>query len=139
MENPQDDGLVEEDCSSSESGWTKYLSSPVHHEDDDDSHDIDVDDSGEEAELDGFAYNNGFDSDDSMASDASSHPAYRENADHGGYMEGQMQTRAHPIKKIGKKLGEDDLYDDYVDEHVEEGGDQDSSSISPSIQESLQW
>lgn len=136
MENPQDGELIEEDCSSSESGWTMYLSSPVHHEDDDCCHDIDVDDCGEEAE-DGFVDNTGFDSDDSMVSDASSGPAHHGSTDHGGYMGGRGEARAHPIKKVDKK-GEDALYDDHVDEHVEEGGDQESSSISPSIQESLQ-
>lgn len=80
-----------EECSSSESGWSKYLASPIH--DDDDEDDDDDDDDGHD---DGDGHEEGAvedhvsrksskndddddkdddDDDDSMASDASSGPS----------------------------------------------------------------
>ncbi|KAK9276194.1 hypothetical protein L1049_005725 [Liquidambar formosana] len=55
-----------EECSSIESGWTKYIASPIQEDDYED--DDDDDDSTER----------GDDDDDSMASDASSGPSPRE-------------------------------------------------------------
>ncbi|PON61652.1 hypothetical protein PanWU01x14_143110 [Parasponia andersonii] len=80
MESSKVFGEADEECQSSESGWTMYLDSPTHGENDDenqqsdygdgddDSSDDDVDD--EENDND----NDNDDSDDSMASDASSGP-----------------------------------------------------------------
>ncbi|KVH96336.1 hypothetical protein Ccrd_001579 [Cynara cardunculus var. scolymus] len=61
---------VAEGCSSSESGWTMYIVSPMH-ETNNNHHHHDVDDAIDEIH-DG--YHNG-DSDDSMVSDASSGPS----------------------------------------------------------------
>lgn len=68
-----------EGCSSSESGWTTYIASPMEEEDaecgenEDENYEIDNDDAND-AEGD----NGGQDSDDSMASDASSGPSHRQ-------------------------------------------------------------
>ncbi|XP_062115023.1 protein SOB FIVE-LIKE 1-like [Humulus lupulus] len=80
MESSQVFGGADEECQSSESGWTMYLGSPTHgesddgneesdYEDDDDSSDDD-DDGGNDNDNDG----GDDESDDSMASDASSGP-----------------------------------------------------------------
>ncbi|KAF5202543.1 hypothetical protein FRX31_007868 [Thalictrum thalictroides] len=56
-----------EECTSNESGWTMYIASPMHDDDDDgDLSDGEEHDDGED--------NEGNDSDDSMLSDASSGP-----------------------------------------------------------------
>ncbi|KAF3437964.1 hypothetical protein FNV43_RR20720 [Rhamnella rubrinervis] len=68
-------GGDEEECQSSESGWTMYIGSPIHgddyadHDDDDDDGTDDDDDDDSDANHDDES-----DDDDSMASDASSGP-----------------------------------------------------------------
>ncbi|KAA8541106.1 hypothetical protein F0562_025069 [Nyssa sinensis] len=74
MESSQIFGGAEE-CHSSESGWTMYIGSPIHGDDDGDDHSTD---DGDEEEDDKNA-NHEDDSDDSMASDASSGPSHREH------------------------------------------------------------
>ncbi|XP_010261658.1 PREDICTED: prostatic spermine-binding protein-like [Nelumbo nucifera] len=76
MESSQLFGGTEE-CSSSESGWTMYIASPIHNDDgDDDHHDYEEeDDDGN----DGNSSDDDNDSDDSMASDASTGPSHREH------------------------------------------------------------
>jgi len=74
-------GGESEECSSSESGWTMYLASPMHGDDDDG--DGEVEDGGGEddhnrrssSNSDGYNEGHGGGDDDSMASDASSGPA----------------------------------------------------------------
>ncbi|KAJ4835522.1 hypothetical protein Tsubulata_046461 [Turnera subulata] len=71
MESSQIFGVSEE-CQSCESGWTMYLSSPVHGDDGDD-----YSDGGDHNSVrHGKNYNHEDDSDDSMASDASSGPSH---------------------------------------------------------------
>ncbi|XP_022775916.1 uncharacterized protein LOC111317775 [Durio zibethinus] len=83
-----------EECHSSESGWTMYIGSPIQGGDDDD------DDNGHsEADDDAYAgghadetyANHEADSDDSMASDASSGPSHQGVQFHGN-MEGGHGT-----------------------------------------------
>ncbi|XP_044494530.1 protein SOB FIVE-LIKE 1-like [Mangifera indica] len=76
-------GCKEEYSSSSVSGWTMYIGSPVHEADcdDGDEHDHTSYNEGHNYSKDnlGFEYNDANDdSDDSMASDASSGPSNRE-------------------------------------------------------------
>ncbi|PON92683.1 hypothetical protein TorRG33x02_115430 [Trema orientale] len=87
MESSKVFGEADEECQSSESGWTMYLDSPIHGEnddenqqsdcgdgDDDSSDDDDDDDDDDDEENDNDNDNDNDDSDDSMASDASSGP-----------------------------------------------------------------
>ncbi|KAL0898462.1 hypothetical protein Bca101_082423 [Brassica carinata] len=71
--------MEKEECSSSESGWTTYISSPIK---------VDEDDVADEGYYEGYNIYNYYrkgeneeeknkDSDDSMASDASSGPSYQ--------------------------------------------------------------
>ncbi|GLT44114.1 hypothetical protein SLA2020_180290 [Shorea laevis] len=65
-----------EECHSSESGWTMYIGSPVHDDDDGSNSDAKAHDT---AEDDGGADDDGdsdANDDDSMASDASSGPSH---------------------------------------------------------------
>ncbi|KAJ1394736.1 hypothetical protein SESBI_33986 [Sesbania bispinosa] len=74
MEPSQMFGGVEECQSSSESGWTMYIGSPIDDGDDGDStnHNRDIDDEGTTHQADP----EDDESDDSMASDASSGPSH---------------------------------------------------------------
>ncbi|KAJ1388533.1 hypothetical protein SESBI_39028 [Sesbania bispinosa] len=74
MEPSQMFGGVEECESSSESGWTMYIGSPMDDDDDGDStdHNRDIDDEGTTHQADP----EDDESDDSMASDASSGPSH---------------------------------------------------------------
>ncbi|KAJ4713277.1 acidic leucine-rich nuclear phosphoprotein 32 family member B-like [Melia azedarach] len=79
MESSKVLGGVEE-CDSSESGWTMYIGSPDDDDDDDDdghSDDRDYDDDGGGGSYHDMYANHEDDSDDSMASDASSCPSQR--------------------------------------------------------------
>ncbi len=75
-----------EECQSSESGWTTYIGSPIHGDDDDDDDDGDSNDDYEDYADGGDGKDDH--SDDSMASDASSGPSlqgslYGDVKDHG--------------------------------------------------------
>ncbi|CAI9756130.1 unnamed protein product [Fraxinus pennsylvanica] len=68
-----------EECSSNESGWTMYIASPVDEYNLDDE---DTDDGSNDKQEDGLHAEDvagDTDSDDSMASDASSGPSHREH------------------------------------------------------------
>ncbi|WCJ25490.1 hypothetical protein M5689_007369 [Euphorbia peplus] len=70
MDNSSKHHLNTEGCSSSESGWTMYLASPMQQDDDQCSYDV----------IENYHYpvsKDGQDSDDSMASDASSGPHHQ--------------------------------------------------------------
>ncbi|XVF11703.1 hypothetical protein REPUB_Repub08aG0050500 [Reevesia pubescens] len=71
-------GAGNEECHSSESGWTTYIGSPIQDGDDDDDDD---DDGHSEADHDAYGdetdANHEANSDDSMASDASSGPSHQ--------------------------------------------------------------
>lgn len=69
-----------EECSSNESGWTMYIASPSHGYDDQDDYEEDRRDSERvrSKNFGGVAGTEHGDSDDSMASDASSGPSYQE-------------------------------------------------------------
>ncbi|GAA0145383.1 hypothetical protein Leryth_011482 [Lithospermum erythrorhizon] len=75
MESSKSIGEAEK-CESSESGWTMYIGSPMGNSEDDNNGDGEVDDKYEEESYDEAvnAYGKDDDSDDSMASDASSWP-----------------------------------------------------------------
>lgn len=86
MEAPQLAGDAE-GCSSSESGWTMYLASPMHDNGDSDGHDAVEGDEDDDDDDDDSGNNNssggkdeGDEDDDSMASDASTGPAHNKNS-----------------------------------------------------------
>ncbi|KAJ9187348.1 hypothetical protein P3X46_002812 [Hevea brasiliensis] len=90
-----------EECHSSESGWTMYLGSHIHGDDDLHSYDDDDDDDGGNGKN---YYHEDDDSDDSMASDASSGPSHQgtdfklqKDAD------GKYQTQRKPNNKQVEK------------------------------------
>lgn len=103
---------VQEECSSSESGWTMYIASTTH-EDENYHDDYDADD--DENMKHGGGYGDGDDrSDDSMLSDASSRPRYHAiNCGghgmgcfkHGRHMEKQKKTKKN-VEKQEKKRDE---------------------------------
>lgn len=109
MESSED---VAEECSSSESGWTTYIASPMHenknHNDDDDYDDDYDDDSGkqqeDETDHDGDRKDEEG-SDDSMASDASSGPSHQMILRDFKHATGNHQgksSRKNPHKKVEK-------------------------------------
>ncbi|ESQ32534.1 hypothetical protein EUTSA_v10005597mg [Eutrema salsugineum] len=82
--------MEREECCSSESGWTTYISSPMEEDEEEvidevyyEGHDIDKDRRKYANE-----YENNKDSDDSMASDASSGPSYPQTSNRGRRREG---------------------------------------------------
>lgn len=75
MESSQGVGEKEE-CNSSESGWTKYIASPMQGIDDDGDNDGNGEDEGSDSGGDDGGDGGTSDSEDSMASDASSGPAH---------------------------------------------------------------
>ncbi|OWM65185.1 hypothetical protein CDL15_Pgr008772 [Punica granatum] len=114
MESAQEN----EDCHSSESGWTMYIGSPAHDDDDDDddgntSKSIDEEDEEDEGDdEDGSGNNknkNGHqedeETDDSMASDASSGPSYyRElNVPRGGECSSRHKKASQVQEEVSKR------------------------------------
>ncbi|KAL0658303.1 hypothetical protein Bca4012_078888 [Brassica carinata] len=82
--------MEREECSSSESGWTTYISSPMEEDEEEVIDEVYYD--GHSIEKDGRKYVNEYesnkDSDDSMASDASSGPSYHQTSNRGRRREG---------------------------------------------------
>ncbi|KAL5544845.1 hypothetical protein UlMin_008629 [Ulmus minor] len=76
MDSSQIFGDDDEECQSSESGWTMYLGSPANGDqiDDDDQQSDDGSDGDDHSKKPNHHYHHDGDSDDSMASDASSGP-----------------------------------------------------------------
>ncbi|KAL5818109.1 hypothetical protein ACOSQ3_026487 [Xanthoceras sorbifolium] len=93
-----------EECQSSESGWTMYIGSPIHGDDDDDGHSDDDDgDYDDDIDHDTEA-NREVDSDDSMASDASSGIAhYKNNEEEDGDIDGKCTTTISGSDKKAKR------------------------------------
>ncbi|XP_043700328.1 protein SOB FIVE-LIKE 4-like [Telopea speciosissima] len=114
-----------EECSSSESGWTTYIASPVHC--DDTQEDDDDDD-----EKDG---NN--DSDDSMASDASTGPNHGEGellCDSGeDDKKCYSYTKTYRNKKKEKKKDEDRGRSEAVKQESVEMANSATSSVNSSV------
>ncbi|XP_058766213.1 protein SOB FIVE-LIKE 4-like [Vicia villosa] len=88
----------EEECQSSESGWTMYIGSPINPEDDEDDDDDKVDFYQVTHQIQGDA---GIESDDSMVSDASSGPTHY----------------GDPLRHFKKKVEEDAYHDDDDEVH----------------------
>lgn len=87
-----------EDCSSNESGWTTYIASPEH--DDDDEDDAEDEDRTIDRKADAHDSEEG-ESDDSMASDASSGPSLQEWST--GKFGGSYAANKDHRKWFGKK------------------------------------
>ncbi|KAK9091011.1 hypothetical protein Sjap_024188 [Stephania japonica] len=118
-----------EECSSTESGWTMYIASPMHHDDDgghsdgegdyhadgDKDNDNDNDNGGGAAKYD-YGHDGGGnddDTDDSMASDASSGPChdlmYFSNDDSKSkYSSCPYNKKKVMIRNMGTKRGVDE-------------------------------
>ncbi|KAL8229054.1 hypothetical protein R6Q57_013954 [Mikania cordata] len=99
-------GVADDECSSSESGWTMYIVSPMHqasfhHHD----HVYDVHDHGHD---DGHMHHNE-DSDDSMVSDASSAPS-RQGIVRGGSKK-RSTLRRESKQALNQKHVEKKLHD----------------------------
>ncbi|CAI9096372.1 OLC1v1032503C1 [Oldenlandia corymbosa var. corymbosa] len=109
-----------EECSSNESGWTMYIASPIQEDnpDDDDDDDSNHESGTERREYKDFYYDDGGDgeSDDSMASDASSGPSHqggpcvtnkgshgRDFLEHAGGSDDRRSTGHKSYKQIEKK------------------------------------
>lgn len=105
MDSSQVFGNAEE-CNSSESGWTMYIGSPITNDDhsDDGDKDDDGDDDGDH-EHDVKHDEDGHDSDDSMASDASSGPSHRQNSWGNGKDEGKKKCSIKKAKDPVEKKG----------------------------------
>ncbi|KAJ4900856.1 hypothetical protein Rs2_14807 [Raphanus sativus] len=82
--------MEREECSSSESGWTTYISSPMEEDEEEVTDEVYYE--GHIIEKDRRKYANEYesnkDSDDSMASDASSGPSYHQTSNRGRRREG---------------------------------------------------
>lgn len=77
---------VSEECHSSESGWTMYIGSPADGSSDADADaPSDHDDDDEDGRTKSCYANHQDDSDDSMASDASSGPSHQQGHPFGGH------------------------------------------------------
>ncbi|XP_051149537.1 protein SOB FIVE-LIKE 1-like [Andrographis paniculata] len=88
-----------EECSSSESGWTRYIASSPEHNDDDDDDEADEDDRTTGHHQEGHKKDaEDVESDDSMASDASSGPS-NQYGSRGLVHAGMKDERKH----VGKK------------------------------------
>ncbi|KAL3510945.1 hypothetical protein ACH5RR_030346 [Cinchona calisaya] len=91
-----------EECSSSESGWTMYIASPIHDNNPEDDDEEGNDNSTERKEYKDFQEDGGGDaeSDDSMASDASSGPSHQ-----GGLRRDDLEHAGSKVNRIssGKK------------------------------------
>ncbi|XP_050238790.1 protein SOB FIVE-LIKE 1 [Mercurialis annua] len=105
----------EDECHSTESGWTMYLGSSIHGDDDDDQHSYS---NGGNGGRNGKYYcQEDDDSDDSMASDASSGPSHQDTAhlkrdddrneyDDDGDGKYCSESKVNKIMEKPKKLGD---------------------------------
>ncbi|PRQ16421.1 hypothetical protein RchiOBHm_Chr7g0184051 [Rosa chinensis] len=94
---------AEEECQSSESGWTTYLGSRIDGENDHHQHDQDhSDDDRHDGKTHGYDHKD--DSDDSMVSDASSGPSthQRSRSVHVGKQEEKAKTKKPSASGAGR-------------------------------------
>ncbi|KAJ0245454.1 Protein SOB FIVE-LIKE 3 [Hirschfeldia incana] len=93
--------MESEECSSSESGWTTYISSPMKEDEEEVSDEFYYE--GHITENDGRKYVNEYennkDSDDSMASDASSGPSYHQTSNRGRSREDRVLRNVKSASK----------------------------------------
>ncbi|GAU23272.1 hypothetical protein TSUD_281670 [Trifolium subterraneum] len=120
---------AEEECHSSESGWTMYIGSPIKDgnlDDDDDDDEVDFYQGIHQTKGDA-----GIESDDSMVSDASSGPShYGVNVIHPlGNYEGGYGLR-HFMQKVDEYDDDDDeLHDYYCFDHHKKGSKKKENQI----------
>ncbi|XWS37225.1 hypothetical protein CRYUN_Cryun19dG0025100 [Craigia yunnanensis] len=108
-----------EECHSSESGWTMYIGSPIQGGDDDDDGHSDADDAyaaDNGGHADETEANHEADSDDSMASDASSGPSHQ-GVQFYGNMEGGHGT------SYFKHDGDEEEGDCYLDKKAKKSAE----------------
>ena len=101
--------MESEECSSSESGWTTYISSPMEEDEEEVIDEVYYE--GHSIEKDGRKYVNEYesnkDSDDSMASDASSGPSYPQTSNRGRSRECIVLRNGKSESKSKSKSNED--------------------------------
>ncbi|XP_030455544.1 protein SOB FIVE-LIKE 1-like isoform X1 [Syzygium oleosum] len=109
MESSSQASEGSEECLSNESGWTMYIGSPMQEDDEGagdeqsthNNDDDDAEDGGHKGDKDGG--HGEAESDDSMASDASSRPSYR------GCVASKNAAKKGPSKNDYKEEDDDDL------------------------------
>ncbi|VFR03522.1 unnamed protein product [Cuscuta campestris] len=116
-------GGAEEYCGSNESGWTMYIASPSHDQYDDDDgyddydhhhhHDTAVRRVRSVMNCDEEGNDQNGESDDSMASDASSGPVHQQDCD-------ESLERIHGREKLGKSGAEKETVKKHEKEEEEE-------------------
>ncbi|KAG2301409.1 hypothetical protein Bca4012_059680 [Brassica carinata] len=104
--------MEREECSSSESGWTTYISSPMEEDEEEVSDEFYYEGHSTEKDRRKYVneYENNKDSDDSMASDASSGPSYHQTSNRGRSREGL-------VLRNGKSESKSKSNDDYDHKH----------------------
>ncbi|EOA12358.1 hypothetical protein CARUB_v10016510mg [Capsella rubella] len=109
--------MAREECSSSESGWTTYISSPMAEDEEEVIHEVYYEKQNIEKDRRRYAneYESNKDSDDSMASDASSGPSYQQYH--------QTSNRGKRREGLGLRNGKGEsnsksngVYDHYIDD-----------------------
>lgn len=98
---------VSDECSSSESGWTTYLASPIHDDKDYENEDDENEDEHISTHHQVNIYENEEKSDDSMASDASSGPSHLEvsnDRSKTSHLFGKHQSKLFSCEKNSKQV-----------------------------------
>ncbi|KAF8095586.1 hypothetical protein N665_0329s0007 [Sinapis alba] len=105
--------MEREECSSSESGWTTYISSPMEEEEEEVTDEVYYEGhiTGKDQRKHVKEYENNKDSDDSLASDASSGPSYPQTRHKG------RSTREGLVLRNGKSESKSKSNDDYDHKH----------------------
>lgn len=102
-----------EECESSESGWTMYIASSIDDDDDDDDGGV-----SDVVRRKTVVDDDDVDTDDSMASDASSGPGLQVCEDHGKYnISSKKYKKAVQKKKVGCEEGKKDYEKEVVNDN----------------------
>ncbi|XP_013725208.2 protein SOB FIVE-LIKE 3 [Brassica napus] len=104
--------MEREECSSSESGWTTYISSPMEDDEEEVTDEVYYEGhiTGNDKRKHVNDYENNKDSDDSMASDASSGPSYPQTSNRG-------RSRECIVLRNGKSESKSKSNEDYDHKH----------------------
>ncbi|CAH8361675.1 unnamed protein product [Eruca vesicaria subsp. sativa] len=112
--------MEREECSSSESGWTTYISSPMEEDEEEVSDEVYYEGHCTEKVRRKYVneYEKNKDSDDSMASDASSGPSYHQTTNRGRSREGVfLRNGKSESNSKGKGKSNDDYEHQYDDKN----------------------
>ncbi|CAN7045169.1 unnamed protein product [Brassica rapa subsp. trilocularis] len=105
--------MEREECSSSESGWTTYISSPMEDDEQEETDEVYYEGhiTGNDQRKHVNEYENNKDSDDSMASDASSGPSYPQTSNRGRSRECIVLRNGKSESKSKSKSKSNEDYD----------------------------